>query len=317
MFWSTPNFSTNEIPDLTGKIAIITGSSNGLGKVSALEMARKGCHCVLACRSEAKAQAAIAEIVQETGNDKVEFMALELGSLSSVKSFADAYLAKFDRLDILLNNAGVAGPESFVLTDDGIENTVAVNFVCTAYLTLLLLPILEKSAPSRVVSVSSEAHKYPFGWSFNPKDMEDESKFGRIMATYGRSKLSLTLFSNELSKRLRAKGVESVYVNQVHPGAVETNMLMKMKELLGATLYRMFTAIMGALTPEEGALTQLYAATSPDIESKNIHGTYYVPIAKVASVSTAAQSSDNAKLVWDYLQDILVEKVPGYQRSTL
>ncbi|KAI8060908.1 hypothetical protein BC940DRAFT_311136 [Gongronella butleri] len=313
-FSSEPKFSTKDIPDLTGKTAIITGASNGIGKVSALEMARKGCHCVLACRSEARTRVAIDEIIKETGNDKVEFIHLDLASFKSVNTFADTFLARFDKLDILLNNAAFLSDEGWTETEDGLETMFQINYVATALLTLRLLPLLRKSAPSRIVNVSSDGHK--FVTSLNTKDYTDKVKYWK-MISYGRTKFALTAFSVELVRRLKKQGVENVYVNCVHPGAVETDMLEKALSGPSKWIQNILRYLMGIITREEGALTQLYVSTSPVIEEKQITGQYYVPIAKLGSSNGGTRNEANGAELWDYTQNLLSEKVPGYTRSSL
>jgi NAD(P)-dependent dehydrogenase (short-subunit alcohol dehydrogenase family) len=162
---------------------------------------------VLACRNEEKAKKVIDQIKSETNNDKVEFIPLNLLKLSSVKQFVDTFSARHDQLHILMNNAGVMMCP-FGLSEDGIETQFATNHVAHYYLTKLLLPLLEKSAPSRVVNVSSIGHRIPFK-QLNLETISDPTTYNR-MIHYAKSKACNILFTRELSKRLEAKGVDNV-----------------------------------------------------------------------------------------------------------
>jgi len=298
-------FSFNEIPDLKGKYAIITGANTGLGKVTALEMARKGCHVILACRSKEKTDPVVEEIKKITGNENVEFMELDLSSLASVTAFSDAFAAKNVPLNILINNAGVMMCP-FQLTKDGLENQIGTNHFGHFYLTMNLLPILEKNQPSRIVNLTSSAHHrtYSEGIRF---DRINKPEGYSISGAYGQSKLCNILFAKELQKKL---GDKQIYVNAVHPGWVATD-LQRHIEAWGtiAKYLSKFVSSTFALTPEEGALTQLYVATSPEIEQKNYRGEYFVPFAKLATPSSFASNPELAQKLWDFTQQILKEKL--------
>ncbi|KAI8380283.1 hypothetical protein BD560DRAFT_387685 [Blakeslea trispora] len=310
-FFAKRKFAFEQIPDLTGKVAIITGSNTGIGKVSALEMAKKGCTVILACRNEKKTLEVIDQIKSETGNDKVEFIQLDLLRLSAVKEFADKFLAKYDQLNILMNNAGVMMCP-FGLSEDGIETQFATNHVAHHYLTMLLLPTLEKSQPSRVVTVSSMGHRFPFK-RLDLESISDPKKYNKVVH-YGKTKASNILFTRELSKRLEAKGIKNLYVNCNHPGVVKTD------------LYRHFDGIQGLLkpafnlfltSPEDGALTQLYLATSPEVEQKDIKGSYYVPFADQSKPYGVAASEDAPLELWEFTEKLIKEKVPSYQGAPI
>ncbi|KAI8379308.1 uncharacterized protein BYT42DRAFT_568378 [Radiomyces spectabilis] len=305
MFWASKEFEFKDIPDLTGKIAIITGSNTGIGKVCALEMARKGCQVVIGCRDEKKANAAMEDIKKSTGNDKVEFIRLDLMSLQSVKEFADTFKARYDRLHILMNNAGVMMCP-FALSKDGIETQFATNHVGHFYLTVQLLPLLEQSAPSRIINVSSIAHHTPFK-RLDLEHISDEKRYNRIIH-YGKSKTANILFTRELNKRLQAKGCKNVYVNCNHPGMVQSELERHIVGgLLPGFLYRMFQ-----ISTEDGALAQLFLATSPKVEQENITGEYYVPYGKRAQTTTMAASDEVALELWNFTENLLKEKIPGY-----
>ncbi|KAI8060909.1 hypothetical protein BC940DRAFT_337271 [Gongronella butleri] len=306
-------FDTSQIPDLTGKTHIVTGASNGIGVITALELARKGSHVVLACRSEARTQAVMDRIVKETGNENIEYMHLEMSSLASIKNFADAVLARFDTLDTLLLNAAIMPPESYTLTADGLESGLGVNCVANAYLSLSLLPLLQQSGPSRIVSVSSEAHKR---FRFNLAAMQDPAKYN-YWHSYQGSKLALTLFTNELARRLEAQGNNQVLVNTIHPGTVHTDMLRTLLKNASPTMQRFIHLIARTMPVEKGALTSLYTATSPEIVEKHVIGEYIVPLGKIGKCSGEAKNQKHAAELWEFIQDTLSAKAPGYTRSTL
>ncbi|KAI8368384.1 hypothetical protein EDC96DRAFT_607352 [Choanephora cucurbitarum] len=310
-FFAKRNFSFEQIPDMTGKVAIITGSNTGIGKVSALEMAKKGCAVVLACRNEEKTMKVVDQIKSETGNDKVEFIKLDLLRLSSVKEFADNFMAKYDHLNILMNNAGVMLCP-FGLSEDGIEIQFATNHVAHHYLTMLLLPLLEKSQPSRIVTVSSMGHRVPFS-SLDLESISDPKKYNKIVH-YGKSKTANILFTRELSKRLEAKGAKNVYVNCNHPGVVRTELYRHLGGVQG-----FFTSAFNLLmtSPEDGALTQLYLATSPEVEQKDVKGSYYVPFADQAKPYGVAASENAPSELWEFTEKLLKEKAPGYQGAPI
>ncbi|CEP18653.1 hypothetical protein [Parasitella parasitica] len=302
------NFAFEQIPDLTGKIAIITGSNTGIGKVSALEMARKGATVILACRNREKTAKVVGEIKSQTGNQRIEFIPLDLLKLSSVTEFVNQFLARHSELHILMNNAGVMMCP-FGLSEDGIETQFATNHVAHHYLTMLLLPVLEKSAPSRVINVSSIGHRMPFK-ALNLETISDPSTYNKYIH-YGKSKACNILFTRELNKRLQAKGVDNVYVNANHPGGVKTDLYRHTSYLINTLLNLVL------ISPEDGALTQLYLATSPDVQKTPIKGAYYVPFANAAEPRGVAASEDAPLKLWEFTENLLKEKIPGYQGAPI
>ncbi|KAG1457017.1 hypothetical protein G6F46_007152 [Rhizopus delemar] len=306
-FWSKRNYSFEDIPDLTGKIAIITGSNSGIGKVCALEMARKGCSVILACRDDKKAKVVVEEIKAETKNEKIDSIKLDLMSLASVKSFAEEFKSRYQELHILINNAGIMMCP-FGLSKDGIETQFATNHVAHHYLTMLLLPLLEKSAPSRIVTVSSLAHRMLYR-EFSLKDINDPDKYNEV-ALYAISKISNILFTRELSKRLESKGVTKVYANCNHPGIVRTQLFRHVYSI-GSIMDRIRDFF--SISAEDGALTQLYLATSPEIEEKNIKGQYYVPLGAPSTPKGIAASDEHLLELWDFTENLIKEKIPDYE----
>ena len=280
---------------MTGKLVLITGGNAGIGKETAVGLASKGAHVVLTSRDAARGAEALAEIEQRSGSDSVDVMELDLASLASVREFAKVFLDRYDRLDVLIDNAGlVLGSRS--VTEDGYEMTFQVNHLGHFLLTELLRDRLVASAPSRIVVVASDAHKSArHGLDFG--DLQSEGKY-RSFGVYGKTKLANILFTRELARRLDGTGVTA---NSVHPGFVasrfgrdgDTGMLGK----LFMPLTRPF-----ALNAEQGAKTSIYLASDPAVEG--ITGAYWVKCAPV-SPSDAAQDDDAARKLWDVSEQLV------------
>ncbi|KAG0175164.1 hypothetical protein DFQ28_006004 [Apophysomyces sp. BC1034] len=261
----------------------------------------------MACRSKEKTERVVEEIKRETGNPNVEFIQLDLLSLKSVKEFVDEFSSRHDKLHILLNNAGLM-LSPFGLSEDNIEIQFATNHVGQFYLTTLLLPFLERTVPSRIVNVSSIAHNY--AWSLDLDTINNESGFNSTLQ-YSRTKACNILFARELNRRLQKKGVEHVYVNSNHPGVVRSELTRHMLSP-GGVLNRIYDAVF-TIPTEDGALTQLFLATSPEVEEKKIRDQYYVPYARPGTVRGVATSSDKAVELWEYTEKLLQEKIPEYK----
>ena len=264
-------WTQNDMPDMTGKVVIITGANSGLGLESTKAIAAKGATVVMACRNLRKAEAAKAEVLQQVPNAKLDVMELDNASLASVRAFAEAFKAKYDRLDVLLNNAGVmAIPRAE--TEDGFEMQFGVNHLAHFALTGLLLDVLISTPGSRVHGVSSSA---AFRGRINFDDLMGEKGYSRWGA-YGQSKLSNAVFATELDRRLKAAGHNSL-ANSSHPGLVMGNLQTNSLQESGAPLserilYRVIGPLMGQ-DIEMGVLPQLYATTAPAAKG----GVFYGP----------------------------------------
>jgi NAD(P)-dependent dehydrogenase (short-subunit alcohol dehydrogenase family) len=268
-----------------GKVVIVTGANSGIGKVTALELARKGANVVMICRSSSKGEAARAEIIAQSGNPQVELILADFASLDSVRRAAEAFLARHDRLHVLVNNAGLYVSER-LLSQEGYEMTFAVNHLAPFLLTNLLLDTLRASAPARVVTVSSGAQA---AGHIRFDDLNATRSFNSMRA-YGNSKLANVLFSNELARRLAGSGVTS---NSLHPGAVATN--------FGSGSSGFFSLIIRLarpffISPEQGAQTSIYLASDPAVEG--VTGKYYVN-KKPQSSSTESNNADIQRLLWE------------------
>ncbi|KAJ2957935.1 hypothetical protein NQZ79_g6394 [Umbelopsis isabellina] len=298
-------FNIELIPDMTGKVCIITGSNTGIGKACAMELAQQGAHVIVASRTPARGIAAVKEIQEATGNAKVEFLQLDLASIESVSQFITEFKAKNLPIHLLMNNAGVMACP-YELSKDGIEMQFATNHVGHFYLTTQLLPIIEASAPSRIVNVSSNGHRFIQCRGLRLDDLNDKDKYAPFTA-YGRSKAANILFTRELNRRLEAKGVQNVYVNANHPGVVDSE-LARYSPLIIQKFLKTFVLI----STRDGSLTQLYLATSPEVEKDNIKGKYYIPYGVEKQPERESASESNQTLLWDFTENLLKNIIPDY-----
>ena len=265
----TNGWTAAQMPRLDGKVVVVTGANSGLGCAAARGFARAGAHVVLACRSERNAGEAIAAIRAEDARASLSFLPLDLASLASVRAFAAAFRAAHDRLDVLVNNAGVMALP-YRKTADGFEMQFGTNHLGHFALTGLLLDRLARAAPSRVVTVSSLVHH--LGW-IRFDDLQWERGYQKWLA-YGQSKLASLLFSYELERRLEARGLPVSSV-ACHPGFSATNL-----QLAGARMTRSPLAEalwsrwngLAAQPAEMGALPTLYAATAPYVRGGDFIG---------------------------------------------
>ncbi|CAN5637284.1 hypothetical protein BH24ACT21_BH24ACT21_06280 [soil metagenome] len=199
---------------MEGKVCLVTGATSGIGKVTAHELAKQGATVVIVGRSRQKVEATVEEINSRTGNQSVEYLLADLSSQKEIRSLAREFKSRYDRLDVLVNNAGAVFAE-YGETEDGVERTFAVNHLNYFLLTNLLLDVLEASAPSRIVNVASGAHQ---GAELDFDDLGAKQNYG-FMRAYGRSKLANIMFTYELARRLEGTGVTA---NALHPGSVAT-----------------------------------------------------------------------------------------------
>ncbi|XP_064455500.1 retinol dehydrogenase 12-like isoform X2 [Ornithodoros turicata] len=275
---------------MVGKTVIITGGNAGIGKETAIELASRGARVILACRSRSRGQEARDEIKRLTGGDVV-LKSLDLCSLASVRAFAEDVLATESRLDVLINNAGIGSQAKIVTTVDGFEETFQANYLGHFLLTNLLLDMLKKSAPSRIIFVSSIMHylgsnrRILSGYS----DVKCGHVFGSFL--YGDTKLAAIQFAKELSQRLKGTGVTA---NVLHPGYVQTNILFKGSNIVNMLL--MCGSYIWAKTPSEGAQTTLHLALSDEVA--NVSGKYF---SECSQAWTSFESFDREarKKIWE------------------
>jgi NAD(P)-dependent dehydrogenase (short-subunit alcohol dehydrogenase family) len=267
---------------MVGKLCVVTGANAGIGKETALGLAKLGATVVMVCRDRERGESAQRQIKQKGENKAVELMICDFSSQNSIRQFASDFKNQYDRLDVLVNNAGVVLRQRS-MTEDGIESTFAINHLGYFLVTNLLLDMLKKSAPSRIVNVSSTAHRYGkidiSGWATG----SDYSTFG----AYANSKLANVLFTYELARRLEGTGVTA---NCLHPGAVGTNLFRGLPGILQA-LIKLVT-----MGPERGARTSIYLASSPDVEG--VTGKYFASRRQEKS-SQASYNEEAARRLWE------------------
>jgi NAD(P)-dependent dehydrogenase (short-subunit alcohol dehydrogenase family) len=246
-------WTTEQMPDQSGKIVIVTGANSGIGYEAASALALKGAAVMMACRSLEKGETAAAQIRSQEPKGEITLKQLDLADLSSVRRFAEAFLAEYQQLDILINNAGVMATP-YRKTADGFEMQFGTNHLGHFLLTGLLIDLLRKTPKSRVVTVSSYAHLLG---KINFDDLNSEKGYQKWLA-YGQSKLANLLFAYELQRRSAKNGKHPISI-AVHPGYAATN-LQNTSSLFS------FTNSFMAQSQEMGALPTLYAATSPEMQ---------------------------------------------------
>jgi retinol dehydrogenase-12 len=264
---------------MSGKTCLVTGATSGIGAVTARVLAERGATVVVVGRSRERAEATVAGIREGTGNPSVEPMLADLSSQASIRQLAREIQERYPRLDVLVNNAGGLFTRSQTSVD-GIEMTFALNHLGYFLLTNLLLDTLKRSAPSRIINVSSDAHKMAKSFDF---DAVEKPGRHRGLQAYAQSKLANLLFTYELARRLQGTGVT---VNALHPGVVATNFAAN-----NGLVWRAIRPVLDlfSISAEEGALTTAYLATSPEVEG--ITGQYFV---KQKSVPSTEPSLDEA-----------------------
>ncbi len=272
-----------------GKVVVVTGSNVGIGLETAVGVAERGATTILACRNQAKAEAAAKLVTQRTWNDDVHVVVLDLADLASVRKAADDILSRWGRLDVLVNNAGGTWSQR-QHTAQGIEYTFGVNHLGHFYLTNLLLERLRADPPARVVSVTSVGHHAAFG-GLRFDDLQSEKRY-EGMEAYCRSKLANVLFVRELAKRLHGSGVTA---NAVHPGWVRSSFGMD-GDTTGATGFGMRVIRPVQISPKRGAKTSVFLATSPEVAGKT--GMYWVR-SKRGHMSRHARDDAAAERLWD------------------
>ncbi|NQX67894.1 SDR family oxidoreductase [Paenibacillus alba] len=264
---------------------IVTGANSGMGLATTVALARKGAHVIMLCRSKQRGELALAEARQQSGSDRIELMLCDLGSLASIRAFAEDFLAKHQVLDVLVNNAGVVTVKRQT-TSDGFEAMTGVNHLGHFLLTNLLLEAIVRAQQGRIVNVSSGAHKIGRFDFDNPYLMRGFS----VWRGYAQSKIANIWFTRELAKRLAGT---TATVNALHPGAVGTNIGVDRDTGFGKFVHRLLRPFF--LTPAQGAETAIYLSTSPDVQT--ISGEYWYK-KKIAPISERAQDEDMAHRFW-------------------
>lgn len=282
--------SDNTLVDLKDQTILITGATNGIGLVTARELARMGAQVVIIGRSPERTTATVRSIRQTTGNPRVDGLVGDLTTQAEVRRLAEEYRQRYGRLTVLINNAGAVFFQR-QLSADGYEMTLALNHLAYFTLTNLLVDLITVSAPARIINVSSSAH-----WMgrLDLNDVANSYHVGSWRA-YSQTKLMNILFTYELARRLEGK---SVAVNCLHPGFVATN-FGKSNGGIFRPLWDVFDV--AAISAERGAQTSIYLASSP--EAANVSGQYFVRC-KPQRSSSASYDHDLARRLWDLSRDL-------------
>ena len=282
---------------MNDKICLITGANAGIGQQTALQLAQMGATVVMVARDPQRGEAARAAIATATGNPRVDLLQADFASPPSIRAMAAAFAARYDRLDVQVNNAGVylTGREE---TADGLERTFAVNHLGYFMTTLLLWDALLAAESARVVNLSSDAHRQA---KLNFDDLQNQGKYAGFRA-YAQSKLTNVLFTYELHRR---RGDAPVTVNAVHPGFVASNFGRNNRGIVGLAMTRLVPLF--AKSVAEGAATSVYLASSPEVAG--VSGQYF---ANCRAVKSAPQSYDRAaaERLWAISEELTGLRVP-------
>ncbi|XP_038553984.1 retinol dehydrogenase 12-like [Micropterus salmoides] len=278
----TPWSSVERLDD---KTVVITGANTGIGKETAIDLAKRGAKVIMACRDMERGQAAVKEVIESSGNENVVYMKLDLADSKSIREFAEAINKDEPKLNILINNAGVMVCP-YGKTADGFEMQIGVNHLGHFLLTHLLIDLIKRSAPARIITVSSMAHSWG---SINLEDLNSEKSYNKNGA-YSQSKLANILFTRSLAKRLEGTGVTTY---SLHPGVVQTDLW---RHLSGSQQVLMKIASPFTKNSVQGAQTTIYCAVEPSLEKES--GGYYSDCAP-ANCSAAGKDDDVAQKLWE------------------
>jgi|TARA_B100001971_G_scaffold190116_1_gene192604 NAD(P)-dependent dehydrogenase (short-subunit alcohol dehydrogenase family) len=267
---------------MDGKVCMITGANSGIGLSTAKGLAKLGATLILVCRNKEKGDKALREIQYETQNDKIDLLLADLSSQKSVRDLASSFKTKYDKLDVLINNAGTYCTKR-TFTEDGIETTFAVNHLAYFLLSNLLLDDLKASSSSRIIIVSSGLERQG---KINFDDLQCEKGYFFGYRAYSQSKLANILFTYELAHRLAGTRIT---VNCLHPGFVKTN-LIRTRRLIT------FLSSPLQITPEKGAETSIYLASSAEVEG--ITGKYFANKKETKS-SKGSYDESISKRLWE------------------
>jgi NAD(P)-dependent dehydrogenase (short-subunit alcohol dehydrogenase family) len=266
------------------RICLITGATDGIGRATAVALARRGFRVVVAARSAAKAATVTQEIAAVTGSPRADYIVADLGSLQAVRDMAETFKRRYATLDVLINNAGVFLPRR-TETADGFEATYQINYLSHFLLTRLLLADLERSEQGRVVNLTSSV--YAVG-RFDRENLQSEKRFS-VLGTYAASKLFMLMFTRELARRLAGTRVTA---NAAHPGIVRTRMMLRAP---GAFSALSVLSLPFSISPARGARTSVHLASSPELAGVSGH---YFTNAKRTEARNDFDTDENRALLW-------------------
>lgn len=279
---------------MESKIILITGSTDGIGKITATELAKQGHTVIIHGRNLEKAEKVRQEIQNQTGNPNVDFLIADLLSMAEIKKMAEDFIIKYKHLDVLINNAGAIFGKDRTITKDGFEQTMMLNLLAPFLLTDLLLEFLQKSQSARIINLYSAMHRRARKPDLNDFQLEKNYKTDRA---YGLSKLYLVWTTKHLARLLKAKGINNITVNACHPGAVATNFGQDAdKGFIINLIFRIALKLMPK--PETGARTSIYLATSQEVE--NVSGQFFNQKMKFEKPDDKYYSLENEQIVWEY-----------------
>jgi len=269
---------------MKGKICMITGANSGIGKATALGLAKMGATIIMVCRNKDRGEKALEDIKKEVENGTVDLMIADLSTQKAIHQLVKEFKERYQFLHVLINNAGV-NLSRCVLTEDGIETTFAVNYLAQYLLSNLLLDVLQASSPARIVNVASSV----LAKNIDFENLNGEKHYRQLNA-YGQSKLAVILFTYELSRRIEGTVVT---VNCLHPGYVKTNMIKNFRKFV-----KYFYPLIGLFMkkPKKGAKTSIYLASSSEVEG--VSGKYFKKRKEVESMK-AVYDEEIAKRLWD------------------
>jgi len=272
------------------KTVLITGATSGIGYEAALELAKRGARIIFNSRDMEKGEKIQQKLIDKSGNNHIHVFPCDLGSLHQVKVFAHRVLDQFDRLDVLINNAGVLH-ESYTTTQDGLEATFAINHLAHFLLTTLLTDRLLEREHARIVNVSSASHK---GSKIHFDDLQLKDKYW-MMRAYGQSKLAMILFTRSLSEKYASQGL---IANAMHPGVINTGIIRNTNYIL------QFFFWLISRSPRQGAQTIIYLAADPEVS--DISGEYFVN-KRVQRASSEAYNPETADRLWEMSEQMIRE----------
>ncbi len=277
---------------MENKMVIVTGANSGIGKITAMSLAQKDYHVVMVCRNAEKGKAAQQEIIATSNNKKVDLLLCDFSSLKQVRKLADTILASYEKINVLVNNAGMIAKQHS-LTEEHYESTFAINHLAPFLLTNLLLERIKATPNARIVTVASDAHKMTKAFDFG--NLQAEKSFKQWEA-YGLSKLCNIYFTYELAKRLENTGVTA---NCLHPGVVRTNFGNEASKMI-----KIFMKLLGGflLTPEKGAETSIFLASDDSV--KDVNGKYFIKKRQALS-SELSYNEDIARKLWEHSEKLV------------